>query len=156
MSTVDNCSNRSGKSRLRNFSTKGEKANISGFVTLMLCTANNQICHNSTETTLKHVWVKGYGCVPEIILIKDWEVLDFKPNLSVSVLADMMNDTYIQKRSASRKGEWVVEDKVFSCLDSGDVQNQRQRQNSDCIMMLCHADLWILYKSGKFKFIVRH
>ena len=85
--------------------------------------------------------MKGYGCVPEIILIKDWEVLDFKPNLSVSVLADMMNDTYIQKRSASRKGEWVVEDKVFSCLASGDVQNQRQRQNSDCIMMLCHEDL---------------
>lgn len=72
---------------------------------LMLCIANNQVCHHSTETVHKHVWVKGRGCVPEIILIKHWEVLDFKPNLSVSVLADMMNVTYIQKRSASWKGE---------------------------------------------------
>lgn len=103
MSTVDNCSNKSGISRLRNFSTKGEKVNMSGFVTLMLCIANNQVCHDSMETALKLVWVKGCGCVPEIRLIKDWEVLDFRPNLSVSALADMMNVTYIQKRSASQK-----------------------------------------------------
>lgn len=88
MSTVNNCSNRNGKSRLRNFSTKGQKVNISGFVVHMLCIANNQVCHHSTETDIQHVWVKGRGLVPKIILIKDWEVLDFRPNLSVSVLAD--------------------------------------------------------------------
>lgn len=55
MSTVDNCSNKSGISRLRNFSTKGEKVNVSGFVTLMLCIANNQDSHHSMETALKLV-----------------------------------------------------------------------------------------------------
>lgn len=40
------------------------------------------------KTAIQHVRVKGRGCVPKVILIKDWEVSDFRANLSVSVLAD--------------------------------------------------------------------